>query len=221
MQTVLVTGATGFVGRRLTPVLVERGLDVRAMTRRPEQYDGPGTAVGGDVHDPASLDAALEGADVADLDDAEGDQGLQHLVVQRPVDAGGQLVVRQVDRPVGLPRREHGALQRDVGRRRVDGQAGDVLLDGGEGEAVRLELLHELEPGDVVGGVVAAATAPDRRRHEAAGGVEPHVAHAQPDPGGELVEGQQRLRGPACGLGHVTELGDLAHLVSRPCSGLS
>lgn len=65
MQTVLVTGATGFVGRRLTPVLVERGLDVRAMTRRPEQYDGPGTAVGGDVHDPASLDAALEGVDVA------------------------------------------------------------------------------------------------------------------------------------------------------------
>ena len=65
MQTVLVTGATGFVGRRLTPVLVERGLDVRAMTRRPEQYDGPGTAVGGDVHDPASLDAALKGVDVA------------------------------------------------------------------------------------------------------------------------------------------------------------
>ncbi|WP_323791000.1 NAD(P)H-binding protein [Nocardioides sp.] len=65
MQTVLVTGATGFVGRRLTPVLVVRGLDVRAMTRRPEQYDGPGTAVAGDVHDPASLDAALTGVDVA------------------------------------------------------------------------------------------------------------------------------------------------------------
>ncbi len=65
MQTVLVTGATGFVGRRLTPVLVERGLDVRAMTRRPEQYDGPGTAIGGDVEDGESLVAALEGVDVA------------------------------------------------------------------------------------------------------------------------------------------------------------
>ena len=65
MSTVLVTGATGFVGRRLVPVLVERGLDVRAMTRRPEAYDGPGTAVAGDVHDPESLEAALEGADVA------------------------------------------------------------------------------------------------------------------------------------------------------------
>lgn len=65
MQTVLVTGATGFVGRRLTPVLVERGLDVRAMTRRPDSYDGPGTAVAGDVHDPGSLAAALDGVDVA------------------------------------------------------------------------------------------------------------------------------------------------------------
>ena len=65
MDTVLVTGATGFVGRRLVPVLVERGLEVRSMTRRPEEYDGQGTAVGGDVHDPDSLDAALAGVDVA------------------------------------------------------------------------------------------------------------------------------------------------------------
>ncbi|GCD90342.1 NAD(P)H-binding protein [Nocardioides sp. LS1] len=63
--TVLVTGATGFVGRRLVPELVARGLDVRAMTRRPEQYDGPGVAVGGDVTDRASLSDALAGADVA------------------------------------------------------------------------------------------------------------------------------------------------------------
>lgn len=63
--TVLVTGATGFVGRRLVPELVSRGFDVRAMTRRPEKYDGPGTAVGADVADEGSLDAALDGADLA------------------------------------------------------------------------------------------------------------------------------------------------------------
>ncbi|TIC88457.1 NAD-dependent epimerase/dehydratase family protein [Nocardioides sp. GY 10113] len=63
--TVLVTGATGFIGRRLVPALVERGLEVRAMTRRPEEYDGPATAVGGDVADPASLASALAGVDVA------------------------------------------------------------------------------------------------------------------------------------------------------------
>lgn len=65
MATVLVTGATGFVGRRLVPALVEAGHDVRAMTRRPESYDGPGTPVGADVDDPSTLPAALAGVEVA------------------------------------------------------------------------------------------------------------------------------------------------------------
>ena len=63
--TVLVTGATGFVGARLVPVLVERGLRVRAMTRRPDDYDGPGEPVHGDVQDPGSLAEAMTDVDVA------------------------------------------------------------------------------------------------------------------------------------------------------------
>lgn len=63
--TVLVTGATGFIGGRLVPALLEAGHHVRAMTRRPERYDGPGEPVYGDVHDPDSLAAALDGVDVA------------------------------------------------------------------------------------------------------------------------------------------------------------
>ena len=62
---VLVTGATGFIGRRLVPALVAEGHEVRAMTRRPEAYDGPGTPVPGDVGDPGSLAEPLEGVDVA------------------------------------------------------------------------------------------------------------------------------------------------------------
>ena len=39
---VLLTGASGFVGTRLGHALVESGREVRAMTRHPESYDGPG-----------------------------------------------------------------------------------------------------------------------------------------------------------------------------------
>ena len=63
--TVLVTGATGFIGRRLVAELTRRGTTVRAMTRRPDDYDGPGEPVGADVDDPTTLSAALDGVDVA------------------------------------------------------------------------------------------------------------------------------------------------------------
>ncbi len=62
---VLVAGGTGFVGRRLVPALVEVGRPVRVMTRHPDDYDGPGTAVRGDVTDASSLEAALEGCTAA------------------------------------------------------------------------------------------------------------------------------------------------------------
>jgi len=65
MSTVLVTGATGFIGRRLVPALIDAGHEVRAMTRRPEAYDGPGEPVGADVMDADSLGPALDGVDVA------------------------------------------------------------------------------------------------------------------------------------------------------------
>ncbi len=76
MSRILVTGATGFIGRRLVPALMDRGHDVRAMTRHPETYDGRGDAVRGDVGDADSLYAALEGVDIAyylvhSLDDAD------------------------------------------------------------------------------------------------------------------------------------------------------
>ena len=65
MSRILVTGATGFIGERLVRELVAEGHDVRALTRRPEQYDAPGTPVAGDVGDAASLAEPLDGVEIA------------------------------------------------------------------------------------------------------------------------------------------------------------
>jgi uncharacterized protein YbjT (DUF2867 family) len=62
---VLVTGATGFVGRRLATALVEEGHEVRAMTRRVGDYRGAGSPVHGDVRDVDSLRQALDGCQAA------------------------------------------------------------------------------------------------------------------------------------------------------------
>lgn len=64
-RRVLVAGASGFVGRRLCPALADAGHEVVAMTRHPDDYDGVGTPVYGDVHSPETLPDALEGVEVA------------------------------------------------------------------------------------------------------------------------------------------------------------
>jgi uncharacterized protein YbjT (DUF2867 family) len=62
---VLVAGSTGFVGRELCPALRTAGHEVIAMTRRPEDYDGIGEPVRGDVADLDSLASALQGSEAA------------------------------------------------------------------------------------------------------------------------------------------------------------
>jgi uncharacterized protein YbjT (DUF2867 family) len=64
-QTVLVTGASGFVGSHLCRELTEAGHRVRAMTRNPDTYSGAGEPVYGDVADPESLRTALDGTQAA------------------------------------------------------------------------------------------------------------------------------------------------------------
>lgn len=61
----LLTGATGFIGRSLAPALVDAGHEVLAGTRRPESYQGPGTAVKVDLAAPDSLAAALDKCEAA------------------------------------------------------------------------------------------------------------------------------------------------------------
>lgn len=63
-DTILVTGATGTVGREVIHHLLAGGRPVRALTRRPEAADLPDgvEVVGGDLDDPATLHDALRGA---------------------------------------------------------------------------------------------------------------------------------------------------------------
>ena len=66
----LVTGATGYVGGRLVPRLLEAGYTVRCMTRsrarlRDQPWADQVEVVEGDASDPDGVRAALDGADVA------------------------------------------------------------------------------------------------------------------------------------------------------------
>lgn len=60
---VLLTGATGFLGRNIIARLKEEGITLLGLVRRPTDSLGIETRLG-DVLDPASLQAALEGIDV-------------------------------------------------------------------------------------------------------------------------------------------------------------
>ena len=74
----LVTGATGFLGSTLVPMLQQAGHEVRALVRSGARIPGV-ESVKGDVRDPESIRRALEGVD-----------GLYHLaglVSRDPADA--------------------------------------------------------------------------------------------------------------------------------------
>jgi uncharacterized protein YbjT (DUF2867 family) len=63
-RRILVTGATGRVGREVVSQLLAAGLPVRALTRRPDAAGLPAGVeiVAGDLTVPESLDASLQGA---------------------------------------------------------------------------------------------------------------------------------------------------------------
>jgi len=65
MSTVLVSGASGFIGSHLSSALAAEGHDVRAMTRRPDAYTGAGKPVFADMFEPHTVRAAMDGVDAA------------------------------------------------------------------------------------------------------------------------------------------------------------
>ncbi len=98
--TVLVTGASGFIGSHLARALEDEGHEVRAMTRRPDDYTGAGTPVAGDVFEDDGLREALDGVEVAyylvhslDSDDFERQDAEAARAFSRAAAAAG---VRQI-----------------------------------------------------------------------------------------------------------------------------
>ena len=69
-RLVLLTGATGYIGGRLVPRLLEAGHRVRCLARDPARLEGRAwlarvEVVAGDCLRPETLPAAMEGVDVA------------------------------------------------------------------------------------------------------------------------------------------------------------
>ncbi len=130
MTRILVTGATGFIGRPLVASLTSDGHDVRAMTRRPEEYDDPGTPVAGDVGDAASLKEPLDGVEVAyylvhslDDDDFERkDADAARAFAAAAAEAG----VRQIVYMGGLGDDDEELSAHLRSRREVEGLLGDT-----------------------------------------------------------------------------------------------
>ena len=66
MTRVLVTGASGFIGRHVVEAAVRRGYEVVALVRNISAYQAPRPSVvpaAGDVRDPESVRSALKGCD--------------------------------------------------------------------------------------------------------------------------------------------------------------
>lgn len=134
---ILVTGATGYIGGRLVPRLIDEGHDVRVVVRRPERlrdvpWAGGVEVVDGDLTDAAAVDRAMRGIDVVyylvhsmggrgDFEDAE-------LRIARNVAAAARANgVRRIVYLGGL-HPSSGRLSRHL-RSRV--RVGEILLESG------------------------------------------------------------------------------------------
>ncbi|MYV53660.1 SDR family oxidoreductase [Streptomyces sp. SID3212] len=141
----LVTGATGYIGGRLAPELLDAGHTVRCLARTPDKlrdhpWAGRAEIVRGDVTDPDSLGAAFQGIDVAyylvhalgtGQDFAATDRRAARTFAQQAKAAGVRRIVYLGGlTPAGVPEGElspHLRSRAEVGR---------ILLDSGVPTAV-------------------------------------------------------------------------------------
>ncbi len=216
--TILVTGASGHVGRELVAQLASTGQHVRAMTRKPHDLVVPtGTdVVAGDADDPASLDAAFAGVERAFLMSAEN--------------------VGAMPRPTHVPALVDAALRADV-RHLVllsvhsGGEGHDVIADWwGQTERTVLDsglTTTLLRPGRFMSNALAWAPQIDRGdeitvpfAHRASSSIDPAdiaavAAVALTDTTGRHHGAVHQLSGPAA-MTPAEEVAQLAAMLGRP-----
>ncbi|MFI5759011.1 SDR family oxidoreductase [Streptomyces sp. NPDC051569] len=142
----LVTGATGYIGGRLVPELLDAGHTVRCLARNPDKlrdypWVGGTEVVRGDVTDAESLGAAMEGIDVAyylvhalgtGRDFAATDRRAARTFAERAKAAGIRRVVYLGGlTPAGVAERElspHLRSRAEVGRILLDSGVPTVML---------------------------------------------------------------------------------------------
>ncbi|KWX66888.1 NAD(P)H-binding protein [Mycobacterium sp. NAZ190054] len=142
----LVTGATGYIGGRLVPELLNRGHTVRAMARTPAKLDGAdwrdrAEVVGGDLTDPDSLVAAFHDTDVVyylvhSMGTSKDFVAEEAQSARNVVDAAKKAGVRRVVylsglHPVGAELSRHLASRTEVGDILVDSGVETVVLQAG------------------------------------------------------------------------------------------
>lgn len=144
METVLITGGAGFIGRHVTQRLLNRGYTVRILDplieqvhqgRRPADLSAEAQLIIGDVRDRAALDRALQGCDAVIHLAAEVGVGQSMYAVERYVSVNDlgtaalfeALIGRNIRRVVvassmsiygeGLYRTAQGRIVEDAARR--------------------------------------------------------------------------------------------------------
>ncbi|MFH8405391.1 NAD(P)H-binding protein [Streptomyces sp. NPDC018019] len=153
---IVVTGATGNIGRSLVGQLLAEGAAVRALTRDPERAGLPSAAetVRADLTDPASLEPALAGADALFLNLAAGGGDAARTVVDAAVRAGVRRIVLNssiavTDGPEdegNFLSRMHGAVEDAV---RASGLEW-TFIRGGAYAANALQWAEAIRSGDVI-----------------------------------------------------------------------
>ena len=140
-RPVLVTGATGYIGGRLAPLLLEAGYRVRVFARSPEKVRARTWSrhpaleiVAGDAEDPAALRRALDGC------------GAAYYLIHSMVAAGSQYAERDNELA-----RLFGAAAGDAGCNRIIYLGG--LGETGPDLSEHLSSRREVEQGLASGGV--------------------------------------------------------------------